>query len=193
MNQPAHAQGDLSTPAGSCVVLTGSTSQEIRDLIAGLERRRLQTIPAGDEVQVMVALGEAETDVSALVIHEPSRHEQFEELIRAVRRYYPKTLCWQYESAGCGLVPVERQKEARPPDSGPRTPDSRLRTPDSRPAKLTGTDRWLDVMRDDAPASRPLSELPTPPELTEQELAMLLGTGSDPQSPAPTELDDDDR
>ena len=219
MNQAAHAQGDLNAPARCCVVLTGSTDQKTKELIAGLEKRRLQAVAVKDETQVMVALGEVGAKISVLIIDEPDRHKHVAELIRAVRRYYPRTLCWQYESAGRGLVPIN----PRTPDPGPRTPDSPpdpgLRTPDSgpqtplpdpgpwsqsasggpdpapteksSPARLTGADHWLDLMRDDEPAPRPTSELATPPELTEQELAMLLGRESDPRSFESTELDDD--
>ena len=218
MNQAAQAQGDLNAPAGRCIVLTGSTGQTTKELIAGLEKRRLQTIPANDEAQVMVALGEAGTDISALIIDEPGCHKQVAELIQAVRRYYPRTLCWQHESAGRGLVPINPRTPdlgRNPPQAG-RTPDPGLRTPDSppdpgpwsqsasggpdpalteksKPARLTGAERWLDVLRDDEPAPTPASDWATPPELTEQELAMLLGRESDPQLFESTGLDDEDR
>ena len=124
--------------------------------------------------EVMIAL--AETSAVALIVAEPSEHGHLAELLRAVGRYYPRTLCWQYDPAGAGLVPIDAPSQK--PDQ-PRRP------------KRSDADRWRELLSDDQPVMAP--QQTAPPELTAQELDMLLGREPDSLSPEEVSLEDERR
>ena len=82
-----------------CVVLAGdSESPHCEKLIGGLQQRGLQTIVVPDAPGVMVEL--ATNAKAALIVQEPGQVSQLQELLGAVRRYYPSVVCWQYASNG---------------------------------------------------------------------------------------------
>jgi len=135
----------VCSPAGlrRCVVLTDHGGSDPRRLVEGLHKRGLQVHPVDDAPAVMVQLAQLPRQV--LIVTSPRRQRDLVQLLAAVRRYYPATLCWQYDPDGRGLVPIP---------------------PPEQPAEQ--------------PAAQP--EAPQPadvPQVTAEELAMLLGSDRD--------------
>ena len=174
MDPTAVTPGDEQAATRRCVILASPTGQPTDRLAAGLEKRQVRPTRVDAAPEVMIAL--AETDAVALIVAEPSRHGHLAELLRAVRRYYPRTLCWQYDPAGAGLVPIEAEPEQ---PAQPRRP------------RRTDADRWRELLSDSQPELAP--QQTAPPELTAQELDMLLGREPDSLSPEEVSLEDERR
>ncbi len=137
--------------------------------------RGLRPVLADGEAQVMVALAQA--DPAVLIVDQPARHVRLAELLEAVRAYYPKTLCWKYDSAGAGLSPI---------DSAPDQPQQTKRV------TLDNASRWQNQLSDEQPLPVSQQHVP-PPELTQDELDMLLGTISASQLSTQSGVEDDHR
>ena len=174
MDGTAVTPSDKQAPARRCVILAPPIGRPTGGLVAGLEKRGVRAMQVDAAHEVMIAL--AETSAVALIVAEPSRHGHLAELLRAVCRYYPRTLCWQYDPAGVGLVPFDAEPE---PSAQPRRP------------RRNDADRWRELLSDAEPVLAP--QQTPPPELTAQELDMLLGREPDSLSPEEVGLEDDRR
>lgn len=160
--------GDAAPPLTRCVILTQPPARRPDRLVNGLEQRKMQVLLVDDAPQVMLALAEA--DRQALIVNEPGRHgSRLAELLGAVRQYYPRTLCWQYDQDGRGLLPIGAAvATAEPVEPAEQAPPTRV-----------NRERRQREALPQSPPPPPETARTTAPELTAEELEMLLGGDDD--------------
>jgi len=184
-----------------CVVLVPPDGPRPQALLKGLEKRGARYEVAAHPVQVMVRLAVGEPRV--LVVDHPERIDQLQQLLAAVRRYYPRVVCWRYTAKGSGGqenggltrfddLPAPPIQPARPPASDPiKQPvngDRRL-VSQSDGGERTGPKLFNKGIAAGISSGGgfPLSE----PLLTAEELSMLIGPrfGEGDDSDSPGDLD----
>ncbi|NBC11271.1 MAG: hypothetical protein GVY24_05970 [Planctomycetes bacterium] len=175
---------DLAAPMRCVVVLPRGAGVERApaSLLAGLSQRRLDVVIAADAPTAMVELARRATAV--MVVVEPGRQPQVGELVRAVRAYYPKVVCWRYDqqdadrgrlSAINGTYGEASSHAGAGSEAGsaPMSPGKYDPVEDEELERVLGRTRQrLDplVTRVQHPPRESSSPL-----ISEQELAMLLG------------------
>lgn len=155
--------------ATTCVVLVGQPEPSPKPLLAGLHRRGVRTAVVPDAPGVMVTLAGCPTN--ALIVLEPNSVPHLYELLAAVNRCYPKTVCWKYrvDRAGQGpqLTKLNVQELHKPVET----------------IEVTSGEGVDDVA--EPPTATTLHEPIKEPEvletllITQEEIAMLIGPGED--------------
>lgn len=110
------------------VILVGDAQAFPRRLIAGLDGRNVKVVAVYDAPWVMAELTD---DTHTVIVTEPTRIRQLNDLIEAVRAYYPAVRFWRYGREVEGepapvLEPMfggnAKRKIATPTDAPPRQP-----------------------------------------------------------------------
>ena len=170
---------------GSCafaVVLTCGCDGDPSALIRALASRGLEPIVVRDAYEAMTRV--AGVPARVLVVQDPGRQPMLDRLIAAMGRWHSRVELWAYsEVAGRGRVSplVRRSSAALSPQ--PQRPSKPQRTPpgarangsESKPVRTANGDANHDAVQDLArEADRDAARF-DPPQLTQEELAMLLG------------------
>ena len=182
MTQMRPTRGVRRGAVTRCVILTAAAGRRPDSLVRGLKQRDLSVLVVDDAAQAMVAL--AEPGRQALIVDQPARHNLLADLLGAVRRYYPQTICWQYEPSGRGLLPLDTAAATTD------RPDSAAAERAAPPAGVPRRRRRDAQARGDRQA--PQADRSTPPrtppavlEVTPEELEMLLGPAGDDDDAPP--------
>ena len=147
-DQPDHS----TTPACRCVVLADPDAGLPGPLLQALAKRGLSVSVATDAPSAMLEL--IETTAGTLIIVDPQRLALGDELVTAVRHYFPRTALWAFQQDAQG----RRNLASLNGHSAYSAEGDEHAEPDARPS--------LD---------RPDHAETEGPIVTKDELAMLLG------------------
>lgn len=207
----AAAAPDGKTPAVrfNCVVLTHADGPECSDeLLQGLTKRGGRVQIVADPAAVLVQLARGE--VGAVIVEQPKQIRRLSELLTAIHQYYPKTVCWHFDSVGTdGRGRLARfdaaTLAAEQPDQGRDVDHHQDPIPLDQPQDLLqlhqdqqqeqrhhrrGEDEATpddDPAQNSNPDEGPFQIALSSPLITEDEMAMLLGSDGDE-----TQVDADD-
>jgi hypothetical protein len=169
----ARPPSDAAVPhagrTGRCLLLTQRGEPAPTLLANRLAERQLAIETFTDASALMAALAGGAT--LAVVVLQPCRQPRLGELLRALQRYYPGVVCWQYE-AGPGLQRIETT-----PNSGQAGVVEKDRPFGSEQRNgMFGTPRNRQPLE---PRNQQPAGAETAPLLTQEELDMLLGSMED--------------
>lgn len=155
--------GEDASAAGRCVLLIAPGEAPPQRLLAALGRRRVTVTVVCDGPRAMVEV--VRHGARLLIVTDPDRVPAAAELVEAVRRASPRTVCWQYQQRS--LTPINGRVGGV--SLGAAKPD---------PAQVAADhDRLRDL------AVHVEGQTPQPqPLVSADELAMLLGPVPDEAS-----------
>lgn len=160
-----------------CVILLPEGSQRPDRLIDALQQRDLDVDLVADAPQAMGAL--AADGPHALIVYNPSRQQNLARLLAAVRRYHPTAICWQYDEDGAGLQPYGSPPPSSPEVSQPVETPQAVAVPSVEEATPAPAQPQEQAEGDlPLPSEKP-RKAPITAELSQDELAMLLGSPAD--------------
>ena len=96
--ESVYGQSTPGPAGGRCVVLVSPGWHAPTVLLQRLDQRGVRALVVEVPAQVMVELSQGQ--VHAVVINEPQGVPHLNELLGAVRTYYPQVACWRYEACG---------------------------------------------------------------------------------------------
>ncbi|MCE9592430.1 MAG: hypothetical protein K8S99_18140 [Planctomycetes bacterium] len=157
-----------------CVILSGRGLTLPAKLLEGLTRRGARVSVVADAAAAMVELSQGG---HVLVIHEPTTLRRLDELVDAVHRYYPRVLCWRFDSLLSGRPALVRMN-GRPPGRGEALYGTMTRaaTPAMTPTR-TPVAAPARTAKPTHPAADPTGR---PPLISREEMDMLLAPLPEP-------------
>lgn len=170
----------LAAPNTRCLLLVPRGFDAPLDLLDGLRRRRVTVQEVGDAPAVMVALATGSTagPFAAVVLIEPDSVRDANRLIEAIRLHHPVSI-WRYgydahPRLNRVYTPPETAQTASPPDASADAPQ-RPPTQPTEPPRASSLAQPIRQTGEPTDPTAPEAPEPAQAELSEDELAMLLG------------------